>query len=40
MKVYIFCKHTSWGYGRIVQELELSKSQVISVISETSEKRH
>ena len=32
LKVYTLCKHTSWDYGRIAQELGLSKLRVIYVV--------
>ena len=35
LRIYTLCKHTCWSYGKIAQELRLSKSQVIDVM-----KRH
>ena len=33
-EVYTLHKHTDWGYGRIAQELGLSKSRVRDVVKE------
>ena len=37
MKVYTFCKHTSWDYERIAQKLGFSKSLVRDVVKKNDE---
>ena len=37
LKVYTLCKHISWGYGRIVQEVGFSKSQVRDIVKKNNE---
>jgi transposase len=38
LKVYTLHKHTGWGYGKIVSELGLSKSQVRDVVKRSDER--